>query len=328
MTRHSILLLVAGMVCSTLAGTAVAQPPLPPPQPYDTALFTAIRSGSLTSLQQQLTAGSDVNAIQNGFSALMIASLSGTTDQMKLLLDHGAKPNYANPDSITALWMAMPNPEKTMVLLDHGADPNMISKEHYTPLVKLVSFPGTTALFQTMVAKGADPKRAARDNTLLYMAACTDDTLLVKTLLDIGFHPNDPIFNSDYPINSALAFRCAHTVKMLLDHGADANAKLPDTYFPLLRGMTALMQAAVADDEPSFFCLLEHGADINAKSQSGYTALMYASSSETDHPAMTKALLARGADVKVKASGGEDAISLAAKKGNTESLQLLRQTQK
>jgi ankyrin repeat protein len=88
------------------------------------------------------------------------------------------------------------------------------------------------------------------------------------------------------------------------------------------------MQAAVADDESSFFCLLEHGADVNAKSRSGYTPLMYVESTEADHPAMTKALLAHGADVKIKSPNGDDAISLAAKKGNTESLQLLRQTQK
>jgi len=336
------------MVCSWLPQTSPAQSPATPatahpavasatalplaipavthsPTPYDTALFTAIRSGDLGTLQQRLDAGSDANATQNGFSALQVATLAGTPQQMQLLIDRGAKPNYADADSITALWLAIPDPERTILLLDHGADPNMLSKEKYTPLVKLVNFAGTTGLFQTLVAKGADPKRAARDNSLLYWAASSDDTTLVRFLLNYGFHPNDTIFNGDYPLNSALVFRCSNTLKMLVDNGADVNTRLPDFYTPTYRGMTVLMQAAVQDDEPSFFYLLEHGADVNAKCKTGYTAMMLAQLSETDHPEMTKALIARGAKIGEKTASGDSAISLASKKGNTQSLQLLKQ---
>ncbi|HXO77816.1 MAG TPA: ankyrin repeat domain-containing protein, partial [Puia sp.] len=133
--------------------------------PPDTALFRIIRSGDVTALEQKIAAGADPSATMNGFSALMIATLSGTVEEMQILMEHGAKVNYADEDSITALWLAVPNEAKTLLLLDHGADPNMLSKEHYTPLVKLVSFPGTTPLFKKMVAGGADPKRSARDNT-------------------------------------------------------------------------------------------------------------------------------------------------------------------
>jgi len=325
MHRLSILLALVALLCVTTPKIAAAQPPLEPPKPYDTALFAAIRSGDAASLQQQLAQGSDPNATQNGFSALMVATLAGTTRQMTILLEHGARCNYADADSVTALWLALPDKEKAMLLLDHGADPNMISKEHYTPLVKLVNFPGKTDLFRALVARGADPKRAARDNTLLYMAAATDDTALVGLLLDLGFRANDTIWNGDYPINSALSFRCSNTLKLLVDHGADVNTCLPDYYFNALHGMTALMQAAVADDEASFFYLLDHGATVNAKSKTGYTALMYVESAETDHPAMTKALLAHGANRTIKEPGGEDAMTLAAKKGNSESLQLLKQ---
>jgi len=243
---------------------------------------------------------------------------------MQLLIDHGAKPNYADADSLTALFLAIPDSAKTVLLLDHGADPNLHSKANYSPLVKLVNLPGTTNLFQTMVAKGADPKRAARDNALLYWAAGTDDTTLVSLLLHLGFKANDTIYFGDYPINQALAFRCSHTLKMLVDHGADVNARTPDFFLPSFRGITALMQAALVDDEESFFYLLDHGADVNAKCKTGYTALMMAQLGEIDHPAITKALLAHGARINDKEPGGENAISLAAKKGNTESLRLLK----
>ena len=204
--------------------------------PSDTALFRIIRSGNLTALKQKMAASADANATMNGFSALMIATLSGTPEEMQLLLDHGAKVNYADDDSITALWLAVPDETKTLLLLDHGADPNMLSKEHYTPLVKLVSFPGTTPLFKKMVAHGADPKRGARDNSLLYQAASTNDTALVGVLLSLGFPLNDTTSLGDYPINAALSFRGFQTLKMLVDNGADVNVTTPNTFLPDLPG--------------------------------------------------------------------------------------------
>ncbi|HEY4336714.1 MAG TPA: ankyrin repeat domain-containing protein [Puia sp.] len=324
MARYSILLLL-GMVCAILPKAIIAQPPAPPAAPYDTALFTAIRSGDINSLQKQLDAGSDPNATQNGFSALMIATLAGTPQQMQRLLDRGAKPNYADKDSLTALWFAIPDVEKTVLLLDRGANPNMLSKQQYTPLAKLVNYPGVTGLFQTMIARGADPKQASPDNALVYFAAGTDDTTLLGILLRAGFPANDTVRSGDYPLNQALAFRCFNTLKMLVDHGANVNVALPESFFPSYRGMTALMEAAFEDDEASFFYLLDHGANVNAKSRTGYTVLMYAQTADTDHPEITKALIAHGARITEKAPGGEDAISLAAKKGKTRSLQLLTQ---
>ncbi len=302
--------------------------PQPATVPPDTALFHIIRSGDVTALKQKMAGGADANATLNGFSALMIAALSGTPEEMQLLLDHGAKVNYANEDSLTALWMAVPNETKTLLLLDHGADPNMLSKEHYTALVKLVNFAGTAPLFKMMVARGADPKRSARDNALLYQAASTNDTALVGMLLGYGFQPNDTCALGDYPINSALSYRCSLTLKMLVDHGANVNVALPATVLPDLLGLTPLMLAALDDDEPCFYYLLEHGANVNAKCKKGYTPLMCLQQSETDHPAMTQALLQHGALASEKTKGGVDALSLARKKGNTRSVELLQSSPK
>jgi len=218
-----------------------------------------------------------------------------------------------------------PDSIKTVLLLDHDANPNLLSKEKYNVLANVVNFPGTTGLIHLLVERGADLKHASRDNVLLYLAAGTDDTTLVGYLLRSGFRANDTTFYGDYPINSALSFRSSATLKMLVDNGADVNVTLPTYFFPNLRGMTCLMQAAVADDEQSFYYLLDHGAEVNRKSKTGYTALMYLQLAEVDHPEMTKALLAHGALPLEKARDGSDALALASKKGNTQSLQLLKQ---
>jgi ankyrin repeat protein len=310
---------------TTLKPGAAPQPAATPP---DTALFRIIRSGDVTALKQKMAAGADASATLNGFSALMIATLSGSREEMQVLLDHGANVNYADDDSLTALWMAVPDETKTLLLLDHGADPNMLSKEHYTPLVKLVNFAGTTPLFKKMVAHGADPKRSARDNALLYLAASSNDTTLVGMLLSYGFRPNDTVSIGDYPINSALSYRGFLTLKMLVDHGANVNVVLPNTLFPDLWGLTPLMLAALNDDEPSFYYLLDHGANVNAKCKKGYTALMCLQQSEIDHPALTQALLEHGALASEKTKAGIDALSLARKKGNTRSVELLQSSPK
>jgi ankyrin repeat protein len=276
-------------------------------------------------LQKKLGNGADPNATADGQSALMAATLFGSPDEMRLLLDKGAKPNYADPDSLTALWLAVPDSAKTALLLDHGADPNLLSKEHYSALVKLVNFPGTAPLFQLLVAKGADPKKAAPDNMLLYEAASSGDTALLGPLLRMGFRSNDTVSFGDYPLNAALSFRTFATVKMLIDSGASMKITLPKTVFPNMRGMTPLMLAAGDDDEKSFFYLLDHGADPNAKSASGYTALMFLQLTETDHPAMTRALLDHGADPKQKDTNGDRPYDMALRKGNVGSAQLLKQ---
>lgn len=293
----------------------------------DTALFRIIRSGDIAVLQQRLDGGADANIDNGGFTALMAATLYGSVDQMRMLLDHGANANAADGDSITALWLALPDTAKTMLLLNRGANPALLSKEHYNCLVKLVNFAGTVSLFRALVARGADPRGGAggNDNILLYLAAGTDDTVLVNYLLSIGRRPNDTTVFGDYPINAAVNFRCFATMELLVEHGANVNVGLPNTMLPNLRGMTPLMVAAVGDDERSFFYLLDHGANVNARSATGYTALHCVQLAETDHPDMTRALLNRGADPTQTATDGSSPRSLSANKGNTLSFQLLNQ---
>jgi len=294
------------------------------PIPYDTAFFQLIRSGDAAALQKELDKGADPNAVADGQSALMTATLFGSIDEMRLLLNRGAKPNYADPDSLTALWLAVPDSAKTALLIKHGADLNMLSRDHYSALVKLVNFPGTAHLFRQLIDNGADPKKAAPDNMLLYEAASSGDTALLASLLRLGFRPNDTVAFGDYPLNSALTFRTFATVKMLIDSGANVNITVPNNVFPNMRGMTPLMLAANEDDEKSFFYLLDHGADPNARCRKGYTALMFVQLTETDHPAMTQALLDHGADPKQKDTNGDCPYDMAIRKGNVRSAQLLK----
>jgi ankyrin repeat protein len=289
------------------------------------ALFTAIRSGSTAELKRQLANGAGVNDAHGGYSALMAAALNGTAEQMKLLIEQGAAVNYADQDSITALWLAIPDREKTKLLLDHGADPSLRSKEGYNILLKLSFMPGTIDLFRMLIDKGVDPKKSAPDNSLLYNAAASGDTAILGLLIHSGLPINDTVSFGDYPINATMAFRTFGTLKMLVDNGANVNA-VPKSVFGLvpLAGSTPLMFAALYNAPQSFFYLLEHGADPNKKNNRGYTALMMLQQSENDDPTMTAALIEHGADAGFTAPDGTNALYYALQKGNTKSAIFLK----
>src|ERR1700733_12083807 len=97
--RHFLLLLIS---IQLLYFSASAQ----------TNLFTAIRSGSSDEVNKTLTNGADANDSLTGYSALMYAALNGTVGQMSILISHGANVNFQNADSISALWLALPDMDK------------------------------------------------------------------------------------------------------------------------------------------------------------------------------------------------------------------------
>lgn len=289
------------------------------------ALFQAIRSGSADQLQKQLANGADVNDTLNSYSALMAAALSGSVEQMKMLIDRGANVNYQSSDTTTALWLAVPDWNKTKLLLDNGGDPN--HKIHgYGVLVKLVAMPGTINVLHLLIDRGADLRKSSSDNYLLYNAAASGDTAILGFLLRSGFNPNDTISIGDYPINNAVWYRNFTTLKMLVDNGANVNVRQwISPGLDAFKGFTPLMFAAVEHDKPSFLYLLDHGADPNAKNWQGRTPLMLLSQSETDDPEMTIALIKRGARVSDVAPDGTNALHYAKQKGNTQSVALLQQ---
>jgi hypothetical protein len=105
------------------------------------------------------------------------------------------------------------------------------------------------------------------------------------------------------------------TVKLLLDKGADINAKDSD-------GMTALMYAASSGQTNMVEFLLNKGADINAKDSDDMTALMYAGLS--GHTDTVKLLLDKGADINAKDKAGHTALGNAIENGNAAIVQLLQ----
>lgn len=287
-------------------------------------LFQAIRSGNAAELQDLLSKGADANDSLDGYSALMAAALNGTVDEMRILIAHGAKVNDTTRRGISALWLAVPDWDKTNLLLEHGADLQQ-KVEHYGLLVKLAAMPGTVKMIRFLMDKGADPKKSAPDNFLMFNAASSGDTAILGLFIRSGCSINDTVSFGDVPLDAALNFRTFGTLKMLVDHGANVNFNsMTMSTLPATVGFTPLMNAAWSCDSLSCLYLLEHGADPNLRSRKGFTALMMLEQAEIDQPEMTLAMINHGARVSDKAPDGSDALYYAEKKGNTRSVSILK----
>ena len=114
-------------------------------------------------------------------------------------------------------------------------------------------------------------------------------------------------------LHHAAGFGSAETVTMLLDSGADVNAKNR-------RGSMPLHWAI--HDEAKVRLLLSRGANVNAKQVEGRTPL-YQAASMGDGLAIVKLLLASGADPNIAIAIGRTPLMAAAGRGDLETMRVL-----
>jgi len=261
-----------------------------------------------------------------GQSALMTAARAGNADVVKALLDHGAEVNAKESwrGQTALMWATAENhPDVVQVLVDHGADVNAVSSVFDFSGMKVkpgdvpMHFPrgGFTALLfaarggftecaKILLDHGADVKIADPDSTsALVLAIINGHFDTAAFLLDRKADPNATDGFGRAALFAAIDMRDIYTsnrpapkddnkvqpmdlIKMLLDHGADVNAKLTKLIparavldFPdvmMGEGATPFLRAAKSADVPLMQLLLEKGADPKVVTKAGVTALMVA----------------------------------------------------
>ena len=234
-----------------------------------TPLMFAAREGDLESAKLLIAAGADINAIMgDGKDALGLAIFSGNYELASYLIDNHSKVNQADAQGFTPLywavdrrnmetapnfpWMVTADPlplaEK---LLKAGANPNAVVNNTprarmregsprivYSTALMRAAFAGDLSLVKLLVANGADPHIASRDNETPLMAA--SGTGFIN-----GYH------------RGRQAAERLEVVKLLVQLGEDVNAA--DSY-----GITPLMVAANLGELPIVQYLVEQGADLAA----------------------------------------------------------------
>ena len=178
-------------------------------------------------------------------------------------------------------------------IIDHllkSADINTTNYHGHSALMKAVSlkFKCSTRQVRVFLAMGADANAGKcavhelykpytpHDNTYRdYLITSPDRREILQRLLDAGLDPASPDPDSGNTLLHSLCRDGAPTpdTDLLLDHGADANARNA-------RGETPLLQACLRDGAMALSAslirtLVEHQADPNLCDQAGHTAMHY-----------------------------------------------------
>jgi len=243
--------------------------PAAPPDAAATQMLIAIREADRRSLRRLVRDRRDaVNQRGAGGSTpLAAASLYSDVEAARLLLEHGGDPNTRSAGEPTPLAIASlryGSFDLVKLLLDHGATPEVDA-------VANAAYAGDETVLRLLLERGGDAKAAApfalwsamRANcagcidalldatsrpaldVTLAMLAPFGETSRLMALLDRGANVNVRLagIRKDVDGRTPLMLAAnsqrvpADTVRMLLDRGADANARGP-------RGETALDLAA------------------------------------------------------------------------------------
>jgi len=196
--------------------------------------FAVCGHGDTSTAEMLLSAGADINALDGeGASSLYLACERGKTEFVRLLLIHGANPNIAKGRyrcyplhaACTGLHY-----DVVKLLLEHNADVDARNENGETALHYIVSLYHTdmgksSALVQLLLDAGAD------------INAVNDDGESVVCFATINAIEGDFSQSTEERMNRQSA------VRLLLQHGANVNVRMPDGRSPLNLTVTALKEA-------------------------------------------------------------------------------------
>lgn len=253
-----------------------------------TPLLFAAREGCVECIPVLAELGANVNAtLPDGIGAILIALINGHYDVAAAAIKAGTDVNLLDFVGRGALYAAIdfntmpasnrPAPnilddklsalDVARMLLERGANPNAQLKRLAPYRAKLdrgndfLLNTGTTPFLRAakaadlpamnlLLEHGADPTLAATRNEITPLMAAAG----------VGTQDNDT--TGRYKTQA----QTIEAIQLLLDRGADVNAKTAD-------GRTALHGAALQGYDEVIKFLVAHGADLYAKDRKGFTPL-------------------------------------------------------
>ncbi|GKZ25828.1 hypothetical protein AbraIFM66951_002829 [Aspergillus brasiliensis] len=153
-------------------------------------------------------------------SPLWLAARRGHYAVLKLLLEHGADPNYQTQARLGTPLMLLAwkgNSAAVSLLLENGANPNHVApKFPYTALIA-AAYCGHDVVVQLLLDHHADPSYGEDvEGGALLWAAARGHSVIVRLLCQAGANPNKPHRHSRTPLMAAAAGGHFEAVRALL----------------------------------------------------------------------------------------------------------------
>ena len=260
--------------------------------PFDGSFIEICKTGTPEQVREAIEAGADVNMKDaEGQTPLMLA-VNSNPSVVRLLLERGADVHAKTERGFTALMSALrgsANVENIHLLVEAGSDVNAESVRDnygsYTPLGIAMDRNLGLRIFRILLENGADVGEATCNKEPLLMAAIKkfdsmgkDPADLLSLLIRFGADVDKTAGRNDprTPLMLAAMIGNINVVRLLLENGANVNARVTQINIVTNTGNTALIMASIAQRDEIVRMLVSHGADVNAANSDGETALTLA----------------------------------------------------
>ena len=307
-------LLFVGLLLSSHAGFAA--------EVDGTKLLDAAQSSNTKAVRSLLAEGFDPNVqTADGTTPLLFAAHFGDIASARALLAAGGDPNLTNRYNVAPMHEASlrADAELLRALIDAGAKVDAALPAGETPLM-LLSRTDSPDAVKLLIARGANPNvvESWQGQTPLMYAAANDRGSVAAALIAAGADVNAKTPVNDLPerihavryfveIPSAgltpVLFAARHgavsALRVLIDAGADVNAKTPEGFSPLIVSLDNLHYDAAK-------VLLDAGASpaggalfavVEARNRINYVGGVQIPTGTTTPLELLAQMLSRGADV-------------------------------
>lgn len=239
----------------------------------DTALHIAIARSHTALASLLIDVKADLNRIGDYSETPLSLALKHKNKEIFIkLVASGANLDILD-DGASVLWKSIDDEQYDFakILIDAGADVNAKEGEGDSPLHEACA-KSNLELARLLIEKGADvnSKNGSDATPPLHEAVYPENYELVKLLVDKGANANGKTKSGDNALHHLSIFVDIRLVTLLLDHGADVNAKKCDT------GWTPVLLAAFNGRIDQLRLYESYGADFMAKDNDGETAIHYA----------------------------------------------------
>lgn len=220
----------------------------------------AVRQGDFEHTERLLADNADPNATDDqGYSAVLEATLASQVDLLEVLLASGGDPNMVNAEGITPAAAAIMNGdlESLRLLLANEANPSAMVQD--VPLLTLAATTNQADIVEMLIDAGADPDVAGtgsvRPAIIAKLLGADEITDIVGDVPEL-----------DPPPDLLEAVLKGRGVAEALLRGADPNQR--DS-----KGTPLVILATLRGDFSSVETLIKHDADVFARGPNGMSII-------------------------------------------------------